>query len=973
MTSTDNGHLLFYSLYDQKVTKRVQLDPLEKLGRVVSFIASPRHIIVSHKAPAAISIFASHTLIQSPLSPLLDVAPCPYTGHPVLAISKHAGGRMLAYASTRMLGDGQTGIIATQGWKSGSSSDSSGFANSAERSQSPTIGYADTARRLGEGAVSGVGALSRYSYAKYSGYRHQGTPDRSTLSKSAPVSRGYVISRAAEELAEAHGRPQPARNGYPRVLGTVLVIDLVSSDLQLQAKQGTRRERIVAHFRPSMSHPIALLSFSPNGCSILTSSSEAHCFHVFELRPFSTAIDSFRPARSAQDWAADKVWHRYRLNRGFTTAQAISASWSADGRFVAVQTAKGTSHVYAINPQGGAADYTTHGSEQSRNEIRLGPLSVNTEPLARIHPPTSPHSKVAPEPEAEGNSHGQEAVMPHGPAEILFVPRVDVPSSPAHAAHSKSTAGVLKGREVNVLLAYPRTAEIILSTLILGGPGLVASACTLAAPIASRAASTAMSGLSKIMRHQQPRTATLSPTLKQEEIKPALSAVHEQRALWSLILGGRGFIEAARQSVSQTYKPLSGCAHDFVMTMASLTVGHSRISANASNAELLTHSSAIALLPKSIYLSVLFDFHTYPPCLPKEKARDHEAKAFARGQLAVTDLRKLLVGNEVSHLHPGGPTSESKELYTAMHTILDDIERSSQLAYSADAASPPAYPNGYGQTGGRQTWSALSSNLTKSVPIPIKGIQHAARGALAGLRSPKLRPSSSGSTVISAAGEPLSLSFDEKETVHATVPADYRDPKVLLAEEPVHLVSGRQQRRQIVLREPVSASVPAQLALGPHSVVPSSYTPSSLGVIPELSLDGGSSAEDTDKNEDDTCHAQGSSVEEDLVQHADEWEGWKLDGIDDEPSEQAVEDKATASPIAPARATSSNTLSMIAAPSEPVDGMKVNRLLSAVSSADPSPANRDLLGSSPSSLSSNGGGQALSTSSAKKKKQRGKR
>jgi hypothetical protein len=314
-----------------------------------------------------------------------------------------------------------------------------------------------------------------------------------------------------------------------------------------------------------------------------------------------------------------------------------------------------------------------------------------------------------------------------------------------------------------------------------------------------------------------------------------------------------------------------------------------------------------------------------------------------------------------------------------MHTILDEIHRQAGQAASPESmALPPAYPNGYGGTSSKQTWTSFAATLPRSVPIPIKGMQQVARGAMAGLRSPSLRAVGGHSThpanLANESGK--SVSFDEQEVVHASLPADYPDPSKLLAEEPIDLFSGRYQQvapRHVAHSQPTYALD----SLQNQAVVPSSYTPSSLGIIPELSLDGGSSAEDTDRqHEDGSPHVRTSSVEADnqidAGHLADEWEGWKLDGIDDVPEEASQDTK----PVGEVAMRSDATVAMQALPVASADQSasiaetaKPNKLLSAVSSAAPSPASRDLLGSSPSSLSSSGG----PPNTSKKKKQRGKR
>ena len=469
------------------------------------------------------------------MPPIMDVATNPYTGHPVIAVSTGTGGRMLAYTSKRTMDEGESGIIATQGWTSGTSTSTSGFA-SAEK-VTPTIAYTESARRVGEGVISGVGALSRYGYSKYSEYR---MPDeraqKTELSKSAPAGRGYLLQRThTDDQTENIRQPLP-RSRDAQTIGTVVVLDLVASERNARRQAGVAPETIIAHFCPSHAHATTLLSFSPNGSSILTASSEAHCFHIFELRSksvFGKDSDTDRLRSSSPG----KVWHRYRLNRGFTTAQAMTASWFPDGRMAAVQTASGTSHIYAINPQGGQVSDSTHAKEQVQNEVRLAPLSVNMEAIARIR--MSNASMVSQHTQAQSPVSAKPDVRPSigesrvaRPAEVLFLPHSDVPASFAYAAHSRSTAVPAGKREVNLAYFYPHIEEVLLATLTLGGPGVVATVYTAAAPLANKAASSAMSGLSKLMRQQDLSVSPPSPARKSQDPKPALSAAHERRAFW---------------------------------------------------------------------------------------------------------------------------------------------------------------------------------------------------------------------------------------------------------------------------------------------------------------------------------------------------------------------------------------------------------------------------------------------------------
>lgn len=102
---------------------------------------------------------------------------------------------------------------------------------------------------------------------------------------------------------------------------------------------------VIAHFRPH-SHPLSCLTFNAAGTLLLSASRQGHTFHIFTLLP--------------SNGTAGNVAHLYSLARGYTDAQVEDCQFSADSTWCAVTTARGTTHVYAINPYGDKPEIMGH-------------------------------------------------------------------------------------------------------------------------------------------------------------------------------------------------------------------------------------------------------------------------------------------------------------------------------------------------------------------------------------------------------------------------------------------------------------------------------------------------------------------------------------------------------------------------------------------------------------------------------------
>ncbi|KDQ09028.1 hypothetical protein BOTBODRAFT_58941 [Botryobasidium botryosum FD-172 SS1] len=80
------------------------------------------------------------------------------------------------------------------------------------------------------------------------------------------------------------------------------------------------------------------------------------------------------------------AWHMYDLIRGVTRAHVESLCWSTDGRWLGVGSAKGTLHLFAINPYGGKPDRDSHLEGRVRNVLEMQPLSTSVSAITRFKP-----------------------------------------------------------------------------------------------------------------------------------------------------------------------------------------------------------------------------------------------------------------------------------------------------------------------------------------------------------------------------------------------------------------------------------------------------------------------------------------------------------------------------------------------------------------------------------------------------------
>ncbi|KAG1453622.1 hypothetical protein G6F56_007522 [Rhizopus delemar] len=178
------------------------------------------------------------------------------------------------------------------------------------------------AKDIAKEVVSGMKTLGEFSYQRLSNYF--GNPP--TIPQPQPTSP--IPTDKEKKIAPS---------------GMVMIRDVYR--LPSLPTKNLSNASTVAHFRPH-THPISVLNFNPSGTLLLSASKQGHTFHVFSILTNTLTNGN--------------VSHLYSLSRGFTDAQVEDCQFSSDSNWCAISTARGTSHVYAINPYGGKPEILGH-------------------------------------------------------------------------------------------------------------------------------------------------------------------------------------------------------------------------------------------------------------------------------------------------------------------------------------------------------------------------------------------------------------------------------------------------------------------------------------------------------------------------------------------------------------------------------------------------------------------------------------
>ncbi|CAI5744855.1 unnamed protein product [Peronospora destructor] len=228
-------------------------------------------------------------------------------------------------------------------------------ARDASRNASPAYTAIDVAQNVASGLyyLSKVGRATIAPYVSSS----PGNPSNGTHNHHTPTSpsgrRNCGRSRKSSVNSSTGSTEQQAQKNSGDVAafaskkhpGWVVVLDLVM-------------KRVLANFS---CHSTALvnLSLDSSGLLLATSSTKGQNLHVYRLSPPLQSVVN----KSGATADGHGILHHqlmYKLQRGITHASIQDISFSQDGKWINVTSAHGTSHLYALHPEGARISADTH-------------------------------------------------------------------------------------------------------------------------------------------------------------------------------------------------------------------------------------------------------------------------------------------------------------------------------------------------------------------------------------------------------------------------------------------------------------------------------------------------------------------------------------------------------------------------------------------------------------------------------------
>ncbi|KAJ3297966.1 hypothetical protein HDU79_001302 [Rhizoclosmatium sp. JEL0117] len=175
-------------------------------------------------------------------------------------------------------------------------------ANSNSVQERVTEGLKKATGKVVKEAIAGAGYLSNVGYTAVSNYLYP---------NSAP--------------STATSTPEPEiPNSERKAEGTVAILSI-----PLSHHFNSSTAEIIAHWKPH-TNPITNLTLNQTQTLLFTSSTAANTFYIHQLRSSGTPHIL------------------YKLERGYTPARIESVSFSQDGWWCGVSTARGTTHLYPI-------------------------------------------------------------------------------------------------------------------------------------------------------------------------------------------------------------------------------------------------------------------------------------------------------------------------------------------------------------------------------------------------------------------------------------------------------------------------------------------------------------------------------------------------------------------------------------------------------------------------------------------------
>ncbi|KAF1793741.1 hypothetical protein JG687_00001128 [Phytophthora cactorum] len=240
-------------------------------------------------------------------------------------------------------------------------------ARDASHSTSPSYTAIDVAQNV----ASGLYYLSEFGRATIAPYlssspgnpsngmhSHQ-TQTSATGRRNSGRSRTSSISKEPHKTQLSDDAAASASKKHP---GWVVVLDLVT-------------KRLLANF-PCHSTALVNLSLDFSGLLLATSSTKGQNLHVYRLSPPLQSVVNKPSGSSVVGHGTLNHQLVYKLQRGITHASIQDIAFSQDGKWINVTSAHGTSHLYALHPEGARISADTHANtveSAESNADGLGP------------------------------------------------------------------------------------------------------------------------------------------------------------------------------------------------------------------------------------------------------------------------------------------------------------------------------------------------------------------------------------------------------------------------------------------------------------------------------------------------------------------------------------------------------------------------------------------------------------------------
>ncbi|KAL9655029.1 hypothetical protein ABK040_008812 [Willaertia magna] len=254
-------------------------------------------------------------------------------------------------------------------------------------------------------AATGIYYLGDLGFKHVSKYISEMNNNKSSYDNE---SDGVYSSDPEEENVNSENVEVPIElKGYSKTAGIVEIRDI-------------RTNKILLHFK-AHNEPIVAMAFDKTGTLLCTAPISGQYLNVFQIFPNNNSVVNSNYSPWEMKSSSEKnVKLLYRLYRGLTSATIQDIHFSVNSKWVAACSARGTIHLYAINPTGGQIDPKFFCTGESYDKSYLNqtnndqPIILNA--ITRIHDPTF------------GSRNSEESIL-HTRSAFQFFTFVDVKSS----------------------------------------------------------------------------------------------------------------------------------------------------------------------------------------------------------------------------------------------------------------------------------------------------------------------------------------------------------------------------------------------------------------------------------------------------------------------------------------------------------------------------------------------------------------